>query len=84
MSPRSHLGKFYLDSLVLDPDALRYLIRLVGSHRIALGSDYPFPLGEPVPGGLIESMDEIEGDAKQRMLAGTALEFLGLDPKGFV
>jgi aminocarboxymuconate-semialdehyde decarboxylase len=78
-SPRSYLGKFYLDSLVHDADALRALIRLVGTDKIALGSDYPFPLGEDVPGKLIESMDDLPPHDKNRLLAGTALEFLGLE-----
>ena len=77
-SPRSYLGKFYLDSLVHDADALRHLIRLVGANRIALGTDYPFPLGEEEPGRLIESLGELAADVKKRLLAGTAREFLGL------
>lgn len=76
-SPRSYLGQFYLDSLVHDADALRLLIKLVGAERIALGSDYPFPLGEDRPGTLIESMD-LPAQTKDRLLFGTSLEFLGL------
>lgn len=77
--PADLLHRLYFDSLVHDAEALRYLIRLVGAQRIALGSDYPFPLGEAEPGKLIESMPELTEKDKQRMLAGTALEFLGLD-----
>lgn len=76
--PRTYLGKFYVDSLVHDADLLRLLIKLVGHEKIALGSDYPFPLGEPEPGRLIESMDALSPAVKERLLAGTALEFLGL------
>lgn len=83
VGPRAYLGRFYLDSLVHDPDALRFLIKLVGAERIALGSDYPFPLGEAKPGGLIESMDDLTQSVKNRMLFGTALEFLGLDESAF-
>jgi aminocarboxymuconate-semialdehyde decarboxylase len=78
-NPRSYLGKFYLDSLVHDADALRSLVRLVGVERIALGSDYPFPLGEHEPGKLIESLVDLPVAARERMLAGTALEFLGIN-----
>jgi aminocarboxymuconate-semialdehyde decarboxylase len=78
-SPREYLGKFYLDSLVHDADALRHLVRLVGPERIALGTDYPFPLGEAEPGRLIESLGDLSPATKQRLLTGTALEFLGLD-----
>jgi aminocarboxymuconate-semialdehyde decarboxylase len=77
VKPRSHLGRFYLDSLVHDADALRTLIRLVGPERIALGTDYPFPLGETEPGRLIESMTDLSAETRERMLSGTALEFLG-------
>jgi aminocarboxymuconate-semialdehyde decarboxylase len=76
-SPRESLGKFFLDSLVHDEDALLYLIKLVGENRIAMGSDYPFPLGEECPGQLIESMQQLSRATKERLLSGTALEFLG-------
>jgi aminocarboxymuconate-semialdehyde decarboxylase len=76
--PRDYLGRFYVDSLVHDAKVLHYLIDLVGSERVALGSDYPFPLGEAVPGELIESMQELSPKKKAQILAGTAREFLGL------
>ncbi len=57
---------------------LRYLLDLIGEDRIALGSDYPFPLGEHRPGALIESLDDLSVTTKERLLCGTALEFLGL------
>ena len=82
VNPRSFLGSFYTDSLVHDADALRYLVNLLGPQRVALGSDYPFPLGEPVPGRLIDSMPDFSPDMKERLLAGTALEFLGLPDRG--
>jgi aminocarboxymuconate-semialdehyde decarboxylase len=78
-NPRSYLGRFYVDSLVHDADALRQLLRLLGADRVALGSDYPFPLGEAEPGRLIESLADLSAETRQRLLAGTALEFLGLD-----
>ncbi len=76
INPRGCLHRLYFDSLVHDPDALRYLIQLVGENRIALGSDYPFPLGEHKPGAMIEDMNDLSHETKQRLLAGTALEFL--------
>ncbi len=49
-SPRKYLGRIYFDSLVHEAAKLDYLLRLVGADQIALGSDYPFPLGELEPG----------------------------------
>jgi aminocarboxymuconate-semialdehyde decarboxylase len=82
VNPRSYLGRFYVDSLVHDGEMLRHLVRLVGAERIALGSDYPFPLGESPPGALIEALGLPDATA-ERLLGGTALEFLGLDRAGF-
>lgn len=82
-NPREYLRKgdrparFYVDSLVHDAGALRGLIELMGPERIALGTDYPFPLGEEEPGRLIESMG-LERGVAERMLGGTGVEFLGL------
>jgi aminocarboxymuconate-semialdehyde decarboxylase len=78
MSPRECLGRFYLDSLVHEAEMLRYLMKLVGTERIALGSDYPFPLGEHPPGRLIDSLEDLSPETKQRLKGGTALEWLGM------
>ncbi len=78
VNPRDYLGRFYVDSLVHDADALRYLIQLVGLDRVALGSDYPFPLGETNPGSLIDSMNELPDATKRQLLHDTAADFLGL------
>ena len=82
VSPREYLERIYLDSLVHDPLALRYLVDLMGPDRIALGSDYPFPLGEARPGALIDSCGFPE-ETRARLLHGTALEWLGLSPARF-
>lgn len=83
VNPREYLGKFYLDSLVHDPKMLNYLIDLVGEDKIALGTDYPFPLGELQPGQLINSMDELSANTKANLLGNTAMDWLGLDKKSF-
>jgi aminocarboxymuconate-semialdehyde decarboxylase len=77
VNPRAYLGRFYVDSLTHDPAALRYLIDLVGADKIALGSDYPFPLGEERPGEMIASMERLSEATKERLLSGTAREWLG-------
>jgi aminocarboxymuconate-semialdehyde decarboxylase len=71
-------ARFYVDSLVHDTDAVKTLVRVFGAERVALGSDYPFPLGEAVPGNLIESMTDLSGEEKAQLLSETAREFLGI------
>ncbi len=82
--PSEYLGKFYVDSLVHDADALRFLVNQMGENRVALGTDYPFPLGELQPGSLINSMDEFSAATKARLLGGSALEFLNLAADRFL
>lgn len=83
VNPREYVAKgtrparFYVDSLVHDERVLRFLIELMGIERVALGSDYPFPLGEDRPGAMIENM-KLGKATTERLLAGTAREFLGL------
>jgi aminocarboxymuconate-semialdehyde decarboxylase len=81
-NPREYIGRFYVDSLVHDPDLLRYMLKLMGAHSIALGSDYPFPLGEDRPGEMIEAMD-LDRATVERLMHGTALEWLGLGHERF-
>ena len=85
-NPRSYLARgnmparFFVDSLVHDPDALRLLLKLFGPQRVAFGSDYPFPLGEEHPGKIIESIKDLSAKDKTQLLFGTVREFLGLKP----
>jgi aminocarboxymuconate-semialdehyde decarboxylase len=70
-------ARFFVDSLTHDTNALRLLLRLFGAERIALGSDYPFPLGEDVPGAMIADMPDLDAETRHQMLSVTALQFLG-------
>ncbi|MEP6904215.1 MAG: amidohydrolase family protein [Actinomycetota bacterium] len=76
-NPREYLGKFWLDSLVHDEKMLEYLVKLISADKIALGTDYPFPLGELEPGKIIESMN-FDEKTKAKLLHGAALEWLNL------
>ncbi|MGI9055671.1 MAG: amidohydrolase family protein [Pyrinomonadaceae bacterium] len=82
VNPRNYLGKFWLDSLVHDELLLEYLVKLIGADKIALGTDYPFPLGELEPGKLIES-SKFDDESKAKMLHGAALEWLDLEKEYF-
>ena len=82
VDPQKYLGKFWVDSLVHDADALDFLIKKIGADKIALGTDYPFPLGELKPGNLIESMD-YNNEQKDKLLFQNALDWLGLPDNHF-
>ena len=76
INPKKYLGRFWLDSLVHDEMAMKYIIDLIGEDKIVMGSDYPFPLGEHHPGALIESIEDMNNYVKEKLLWKNALDFL--------
>ncbi len=81
--PSHYLGKFWLDSLVHDPVLLQHIVNLCGADKVALGTDYPFPLGELEPGQLVRSMPWND-EQKELVLSGAALQWLGLERSSFI
>jgi len=53
-------------------------LRMYGADRIALGTDYPFPLGEQRVGTLVRDMQGLGDGARAKLLAGNARRFLEL------
>jgi len=71
------LRRFYFDSLVFEPEALRYLIDLVGSDHIAIGTDSPFDMADQSPVDTIDAVSGITHDEHHDLCCGTALQLLG-------
>lgn len=84
-SPRSYVAdvtsgrpaRFWVDSLVHDAAALALVKQVIGCERIAVGSDYPFPLGEAIAGELVRTAPGFSNDEREWMLWRSAQEFLG-------
>ena len=75
--PRDYLGRFYVDSLVHDADALRLIVELFGAERVALGTRLPVSRwARTCPGTLIESMPELDA-AHARAAAARATRSSG-------
>ena len=69
-----------------DPDLLEFLCKKIGSDRVVMGSDYPFPLGEvPMAGKMLASHDQLSDflnwSERANMLSGNAIELLNLEPR---
>lgn len=77
VNPKEYLGKFWVDSHVCDHKMLQYIIDLVGADKVMQGSDYPFPLGEAVPGELVRTAPLAAGE-KEKILGLSAKAWLGL------
>ena len=83
VNPRDYLGRFWIDALVHDPAMLRVVVDQMGANRVAMGTDYPFPLGELIPGELINSMP-YDTATKELLLGGAALEWLAMKRESFL
>lgn len=77
VNPRDYIGKFWIDSLVHDEQAMRFILDVMGEDMICLGSDYPFPLGEHHPGSLIHSMN-FSQQLNDKLLYKNATDWLGI------
>lgn len=75
--PKNYLGKFWVDSVTHDPLMLDYVLKSIGSKRITLGSDYPFPLGDLEIGKYIDEMD-LNQEVKEDIYCNASLEWLGM------
>ncbi|WP_336790830.1 amidohydrolase family protein [Gordonia malaquae] len=76
--PSHYLGRFYVDSVVFDERALRLLVDTIGSERVMVGSDYPYPLGERPVGEVVVKSEFLEPATRDLILRGNAERFLGL------
>jgi len=82
VNPREYLGKFWVDCITHDADALKFIIDKVGSEKVCLGSDYPFPLGDLEIGKFIEEMNLSKQDI-DNIFCQSSLDWLGLDSNQF-
>jgi len=82
-NPRNYLGKFWVDSITHDIDALEYILKMQGSKRVCLGSDYPFPLGDLEIGQFIED-SSLSTEVKEDIFCNATLEWLQLDKNQFI
>jgi aminocarboxymuconate-semialdehyde decarboxylase len=82
VNPREYLGKFWVDCITHDADALKFIIDKVGSNKVCLGSDYPFPLGDLEIGKFIEEMN-LSKKTVDDVFRNSTLEWLSLSPAQF-
>jgi aminocarboxymuconate-semialdehyde decarboxylase len=77
--PRKGFEAMYFDSCVFDADALEYLAKKAGADRLMLGSDMPFPIGDPEPTKVVEAAKFADSD-REKILGSTAQRVFRIRP----
>ena len=73
-----YADNLYYDTILHDDAALRYLISRVSARRVAMGSDYPFPLRDADPLATVQRQ-EMSSRHDRAVRWDTGAELLGLD-----
>jgi aminocarboxymuconate-semialdehyde decarboxylase len=76
--PRKGFATLYFDSVVFDQAALRLLVEVAGDGRVMLGSDMPFPIGDPHPRAVIEHGSCFSEPQRKAMLGQTSSQVFRL------
>jgi aminocarboxymuconate-semialdehyde decarboxylase len=77
--PRKGFEAMYFDSCVFDADALEFLAKKSAPGRLMLGSDMPFPIGDPAPKKVVQSA-AFSDEQRQHILCNTAQKVFRVRP----
>ncbi|MGI9425192.1 MAG: amidohydrolase family protein [Hyphomicrobiaceae bacterium] len=76
-NPQEGFGALWFDTVVHDAATLKFLADQVGWSRIMMGSDKPFPIGDPEPLGIVDACDLNAAD-RDAVVRGTATDLFRL------
>jgi aminocarboxymuconate-semialdehyde decarboxylase len=74
---REYVRRFHYDSLAFWPEALKYVIDVVGSDRVVLGTDIYYAMDEEHPVDFVDSL-KLPGPDRDRIVGGNAVRLLKL------
>jgi aminocarboxymuconate-semialdehyde decarboxylase len=76
--PLDGFRRLYFDTVLFEPQALRFLCDIAGADRVVLGSDYPFPIGDPEPAQVVDDTPLTETE-RRAILGETAARIFHID-----
>ena len=82
-NPRDYCGRFWVDCITHDPEILKYILKIKGSKRVTLGSDYPFPLGDLEIGDFITKMD-LNSEEVENIFCNSTIEWLNINKEDYL
>lgn len=74
--PGEYLKRFFFDTMVFEPDQLKFLIDKYGADHVLLGTDYPYDMGDEDPLALIGQVPGLSQDQIDLIGGGNAARLL--------
>ena len=74
--PGVYARRFFYDTILFDPSALRHVIHTFGASQVVVGSDYPFNMGDPDPVNTVNAAG-LDAATVRALLYENAERFLG-------
>ncbi|MGH3240631.1 MAG: amidohydrolase family protein, partial [Spirillospora sp.] len=75
--PSTALRRLYYDSLTHSAASLAWLVDFAGSDHVLLGTDYPFPTGDPDGASVVAAAPGLSGAQRADVLGRAAAGVLG-------
>jgi aminocarboxymuconate-semialdehyde decarboxylase len=77
-APVEYLRRFYYDTVGYSDHVLEYLVKVIGSDRILMGSDYCFPIAYEQPVRIVADHPALDAEAKRKIVEVNARRLLKL------
>ncbi len=75
--PSEYLKRFFFDTMVFEPDQVKFLVDKYGADHVLLGTDYPYDMGDDDPLELIGSVPGLSQTQIDLIAGGNAARLLG-------
>jgi aminocarboxymuconate-semialdehyde decarboxylase len=76
--PGEYLRQFYFDTMVFEPEQLKFLVDRYGADHVLLGTDYPYDMGDDDPLATVGGVAGLSQDQIDLITGGNAARLLGL------
>ena len=77
--PSDYLRQIYVDTVMFDPDQLRYVVQKLGSEHVLLGTDYPYDMAESDPVQFVDATTDLNAGERANIRGMNAARLLKLD-----
>jgi aminocarboxymuconate-semialdehyde decarboxylase len=76
-TPPSELARrLYYDTVLHDPEAVGFLVEHMGADHVVMGTDYPFPMGDPTPVDTVNAVPGLSAEQRRLILGGNVARLL--------